>query len=199
MSDRTIAMIMGVLLLAGILWVGWRSNILRDTSQSPRPPFSFSRTQLMWWTSIVAFCFLAYFGTHGELPAVTASCLAVLGIGVGTTGTAWIIDDQQRATATRAGLGLHRDRPSVGFFTDLLSDADGLSVHRFQALVFNVIFGVSFLVHFVWHGFEFPAYGVMEYAVLGLSSAGYLGLKALEQGDETAAVTAKTAGEGAAP
>src|SRR2546429_31588 len=68
---------------------------------------------------------------------------------------------------------------SQGFFTDILSDDNGLSVHRLQALVFNAIYGVAVFTHFAReHGFD--TYGTMQYAVLGLSSAGYLSLKALE-------------------
>lgn len=37
------------------------------------------------------------------------------------------------------------DYPSEGFFTDILSDVDGVSIHRFQAFVFNLVFGVWFI------------------------------------------------------
>jgi hypothetical protein len=181
-------LLMGVCLVA-VLWVGARSNLLRDTSRARNPPFSFSRVQLIWWSVIIGLACLMYYGASGDLPDMTRNwtCLILLGLGVGTTATASIIDDRQRTVAVdrddAAGVPLvHQDSESAGFFVDILSDEKGLSVHRFQALLFNFIYGTAFLTAFIRAGGVFPNYGVEQFALLGISSAGYLGMKAMENG-----------------
>lgn len=180
-------------LVAGAIVLGAKSLLLHDNSTSPRPPFSFSRVQLYWWVVVIAFCFIDHLAQflsgqldppEGPLPKLNATCLILLGIGVGTTGLAQVMDGQQRSNANLQGTPLTQDTPSVGFFTDILSDESGLSVHRLQALVFNLIYGVSFVIHFLSSA-VFDEYGKFEFAVLGLSDAAYLGLKALENNPQT--------------
>jgi hypothetical protein len=65
------------------------------------------------------------------------------------------------------------------FLEDILSDEKGVSIHRFQALFFNATYGVAYLVN-VSREWKLPDYEVETWSLLGLSSAGYLGLKALE-------------------
>jgi hypothetical protein len=90
-----------------------------------------------------------------------------------------VIDRRQRAGADALGQELSQDSECQGFVVDILSDESGLSVHRLQALIFNVIYGVAFITTFL-NTKVFPEYKEMQFAVLGLSTVGYLGLKALE-------------------
>jgi hypothetical protein len=39
----------------------------------------------------------------------------------------------------------HQNLPSESFLTDILSDQDGISIHRLQAVVFNALFGIWFI------------------------------------------------------
>ena len=95
-----------------------------------------------------------------------------------------------------SGTEVIQDRECAGFFTDVLSDENGVSVHRLQAFVFNVIYGVAFFTHFVATEM-FQTYGAVQYAVLGMSSARYLGLKALENNprNQVGAQSRGTAGD----
>ena len=170
---------LALILAIGSLFLGIKSNLLRDASTAVRRPFSFARVQLLWWVLIIAFCFLHQFGLTFELPVPNETCLVLLGIGVGTTTVAHVLDTRQRQSAVQCGIQVTQDMESQGFFTDILSDDNGLSVHRLQALAFNVIYGVAFFTYFV-REHQFDTYGTVQYAILGLSSAGYLGLKALE-------------------
>ncbi|HZF14644.1 MAG TPA: hypothetical protein VE046_01750 [Steroidobacteraceae bacterium] len=179
MRSDLLAASLALVLLVGTALLAARSNLLRDSSTARRGPFSFARVQLLWWTLIVALCLLQHYGETYELVALNQTCLALLGIGVGTKMIAQVIDTRQRQTAELSGTAVIQDKESEGFLTDILSDENGLSVHRLQALVFNVLYGVTFVSHFVNTG-GFADYDTVQYAVLGLSSAGYLGLKALE-------------------
>src|SRR4029453_8633754 len=180
MNSVTIAWTLGSIFLAGTVYLSVGSNLLRDTSTARQRPFSFSRVQLTWWILIIAYCCLHGYAENFELPALTETCLALLGIGIGTTTVAHVLDDRQRVTSERRGMEVIQDRESEGFLTDILSDDNGVSVHRLQALIFNVIYGVAFVTYFLRNNGNFEEFGVMQYAVLGLSNVGYLGLKALE-------------------
>jgi hypothetical protein len=156
------------------------SNILRDQSNTPRKPYSLARTQLMWWTLVIGLCVILYCGESGSIPGITGTVLVLLGIGAATTFSARIIDARQRdAAVARGNIQLHQDATSQGFFADILSDESGLSVPRFQSFVFNGIFGLSFLYTFCATS-QFPNYNPEALALLGISSAGYVGVKALE-------------------
>jgi hypothetical protein len=189
MSSTVLAWIL-VLILGGCTFLlATRSNLLRDASTAARRSFSFARVQLLWWVLIIAFCFLHAYGQTFELPAITLTCLSLLGVGIGTTTVAQVIDARQRRMADIHGIARIQDSESQGFFTDILSDENGLSVHRLQALVFNVIYGVAFFTHFVRTD-AFEEYGLFQYAVLGMSNVAYLGLKALENDPNSRSATA---------
>ena len=169
----------GLLLYATVILLGPNSTLLKDLSDVKPRPYSLSRVQLLWWTLVVAACFLISLGLKGALPQVNETCLALLGIALGTTGTARLIDDRQIAVNAAAGSTRHQDQPSEGFWTDIVSDAQGVSVHRFQAVVFNVLYGVGLLSQFL-QSMAFPNFDEKTYALLGLSSAAYLAVKSRE-------------------
>jgi hypothetical protein len=190
MSSTWLAWIVGLALAAGSAALAVYSNLLRDASTVARRPFSFARSQLLWWVAIIAFCLLHQYAQTFELPAINETCLVLLGAGVGTITLAKVIDARQRGTAEMHGIAVVQDAPSQGFFIDILSDDNGVSVHRLQALAFNVIYGVAFLTHFV--GTEtFDEYGALQFAVLGLSDVAYLGLKSLENDPRLQAAAAR--------
>lgn len=75
----------------------------------------------------------------------------------------------------------HQDVESEGFVRDILSDDHGVSVHRFQTVVFNLIFGVYFVTAFLRSGATtFPVFSEIEWSLLGISSSAYLYLKSTE-------------------
>jgi hypothetical protein len=193
MQADWLAIVLTVVLIGGSIWLAAASNLLRDHSTAMRRPFSYSRVQFLWWMLIIAFCFLRHYGATFELPDINATCLVLMGIGVGTTTVASVIDARQRRVAVSQGLEVAQDRESQGFFEDILSDDNGLSVHRLQAFIFNVIYGVAFYTTFVRTG-QFEEYGQLQYAVIGISSVGYLGLKALENNPQNQAPGAGRAG-----
>jgi hypothetical protein len=172
--------ILGVVLIGGSLVLAAFSNLLRDSSTAAKRPFSFARSQLLWWVLVITFCVLRYFGDTGELPKLSPTCLILLGIGVGTAGLANVIDRRQRAGADAVGTQVLQDNESENFLIDVLSDENGLSVHRLQALIFNIVYGVAFVAQFLYGKGVFPDYDSVTLATLGLSTAGYLGLKSLE-------------------
>ncbi|MGB5819801.1 MAG: hypothetical protein WBG90_09980 [Saonia sp.] len=173
---------------AGIVLVGlllsFTTDILRDKT-IPNKPYSFARVQLMWWTLIIVSCYTSYYGIYGALQDLDSSALILLGISIGTTTAARIIDNNE------INRGINRDKKNQAFnnmVSNIISDANGISVHRFQAVVFNLVFGLMFIAEFLdtTKGNKFVAFSAMELGLMGISSAAYVGLKLNENSHATA-------------
>jgi hypothetical protein len=148
-------------------------------------PFSFARTQLMWWSLIIIPCFSISFGLEGNLDMLKNTdntYLILLGISLGTVAAAKVIDNSDIAQ----GVNRHQDcNETHGFLNDIMSDENGISVHRFQAVTFNVIFGLIFIANFAKSG-SFIELDTTELALMGVSSATYVGLKINENNTNNA-------------
>jgi hypothetical protein len=119
------------------------------------------------------------------------STLILLGISSGTTVAARVIDVGDSANPNTSR---HQDTgKSQSFLLDLLSDENGVSIHRFQTVVFNITFGVWFLVEVATHLSDtgvsadkvMPDINTNNLILLGLSSATYAGLKISENKQNT--------------
>lgn len=73
-----------------------------------------------------------------------------------------------------------RKSVSESFFLDLLTDENGVTIHRLQCLVWNVVLGAIFLFY-VYHALAMVELPGSLLGLLGLSSATYLGLKGSEK------------------
>lgn len=162
------------IVLVGIL-ISFTTDIIRDKTV-PGKPYSFARVQLMWWTLIIVSCYTSYYGMHGTIQQMDSSALVLLGISIGTTTAARIIDN------TEDNKGVMRNKKQLArnnMVTNIISDSEGISVHRFQALVFNIVFGLMFISEFLDSegGNKFVSFSAMELGLMGISSAAYVGLK----------------------
>src|SRR5215217_7803475 len=93
----------------------------------------------------------------------------------------------EAARAAAAGLDAYIRRNAVdyavatnqgsrAFLLDILSDADGVSVHRFQLFAWTIILGVVF-VSAVLREVGMPVFSATLLGLMGLSAGTYLGLK----------------------
>ena len=174
------------LLLVGFsLLVGYfdlKFGMLRDTSSAARKPYSFARVQLAWWSVIVLTSFICIM-TKGEgIPTLDASTLILLGISSATTVTARLVDVSDQLRTNK----VIQNQDSDNFILDILSDAGGVSIHRFQMAAFNVSFGVWFLIY-VYSNLSISAIDLImpvisnnNLVLLGLSSSTYAALKTNE-------------------
>jgi hypothetical protein len=69
---------------------------------------------------------------------------------------------------------------SEGFFRDLLTDANGVNLHRFQMLIWTVVLGFLFVIG-VYKALAMPAFSTTLLALMGISSGTYLGFKIPEK------------------
>ncbi len=175
------------LLLLLIILLDKKYYLLRDVSIAKQKPYSYSRVQLSWWTIIIIASFISIFITKGNLPILDSSLIILLGISSGTTGVASIIDVSDRSTENAV---LIQNSESENFFLDILSDANGISIHRLQAFLFNLIIGIWLLV-MVAKGLcsctnptcintILPIVDPNKLLLLGVSAATYAGLKTNE-------------------
>ena len=183
-----------LLLLLTIIAIGLsvKSSLLRDEITkpdtfnqivaqkgiaNPKAPFSLARTQVAFWTVIIVSSFI-YVLIHldYEVPELNNANLILLGISIGTIATAKLIDDSQRE------FHRHQNEPSQGFFTDLISDGNGVSIHRLQNVLWTLVVGWIY-IHYVCVYRVLPDESVITdqlLTLMGISELTYVGLKVTE-------------------
>jgi hypothetical protein len=67
-----------------------------------------------------------------------------------------------------------------GFLTDIMSDENGISIHRFQMVGWTVILTLVF-VHGVWTNLTMPEFSDTLLTLMGISSGTYVALKIPEK------------------
>lgn len=158
-------------------WLLVKTDALRDTSTAKDKPYSFSRVQLLWWTLVVVCSELIVLFVYGKLLNITTTCLELMGISLAATTTGRVIDNNQ---INDPNTNRHQDHESEGFVSDIMSDENGMSVHRFQAVIFNVVYGIVFLLGTIKNSM-FPEFDTQTISLLGLSSGAYLAMKITEK------------------
>ncbi|HWK03660.1 MAG TPA: hypothetical protein VNS58_08510 [Puia sp.] len=196
-----------LLALTGIVLLAIYSNMLRDQVNDPASflkaargmkkygsffrnrkgeiakPFSLARTQLVIWTAVIGCSFLyLYFCRYpGTSIHFDKNILALFGISGGTMAGGILIDKSQGDRYR------HQNQPSKNFFEDILSDDSGISIARFQQLMWLVISVMVFLdkLPAVAAG-QFPVLDPTLLALSGVSSTVYLTMKVGENSGNTA-------------
>lgn len=132
-----------ILLFLIVLGLDLKYKMLRDTSTATKKPYSWARVQLAWWTIIILASFFAIMTGIHVIPTFSQSTLVLLGISAATTGTARVIDqsDQQKVNVQLA-----QNMPGQGIILDIISDGTGPNMHRLQTVLFNLAFGIWFIV-----------------------------------------------------
>ncbi|MEK6781718.1 MAG: hypothetical protein AABY93_08425 [Bacteroidota bacterium] len=151
-------------------------------TQGKSAAFSFSKSQLAFWTFIVISSFIYIWAYTGDLNAINNTALILLGISSATLATSSIIGERQETGAEKKGImdSLVESRTSDGsFFKDILSDNNGINIHRFQMFIFNLLFGIAFFRSVIMD-FSMPEFNETQLLLLGLSNGTYAFLKTTE-------------------
>jgi hypothetical protein len=170
-----------------------------------RRPYSLAQTQMAWWFCIVAASFVFICLTkHQVANILTQGSLVLIGIGTGTAIGAAAIEQTKtdkpstlnefKATLEKiAALPANTNSPllttkrdelaarlaSENFLKDILTDVDGVSLHRFQAAAWTAILGIIFVVEVIIHQ-AIPDFDALTLTLLGISGGTYLGFKVPE-------------------
>ncbi|RYZ84754.1 MAG: hypothetical protein EOP04_17405 [Proteobacteria bacterium] len=182
-----------LLLGFAIVFCDRRWCMLRDLTQPSPHPYSWSRVQLGWWTVIILSSFIAiiwdgYVPAGStvrvyEAPTLNGAAVILLGISALTTVTARTLDASNGPVINVAGAR----GSGENFFLDILSDNVGVSISRFQTVVFNFVFGIWYIREVLTHLGDFtnpslvmPDISQNNLILLGMSSATYAVMKVTE-------------------
>jgi hypothetical protein len=150
-------------------------------------PYSWSKVQLAWWSIIILSSFITIMFHKGMPPTIDSSVAILMGISGITTTAARVID------APDANGLILPSGPYQGFILDILSDFNGVSISRFQNVIFNIAFGVWFIVYVFNHLSAdlihiMPTIEYSNLALLGLSSATYAAVKTSEKKEQASTI-----------
>jgi hypothetical protein len=154
-----------------LAYLGKKSGMLRDNGNQgytlQHRTYSLGRVQMAWWFGIVMGSYIFLWMISQEIPTLSSQALLLMGIS-GATGL------------TSAGLnaGMQKQLPVSGgkFFEDLLTDAYGVTLHRFQMLAVTIILGVMFIIH-VANTLSMPEFDGSLLALMGIAGGTYVGFK----------------------
>jgi len=138
-------------------------------------PYSLARSQLAVWIVVIG-CSYIYLEmckyNMVPIPIVDKTLLGLMGISAATAAAGNIIDNN--ATPEQQGL----IGPSEGFFKDIMSDQNGINIHRFQDVVWTLIAVTLYLSQIpdVTCGY-LPSLDATLVSLTAVSSVTYLGLK----------------------
>ncbi len=158
-------------------------TLCKDDSTVPSVsdrPYSFARVQLFWWTMIILSLYIYFFAFTGILVPFNMTSVILLGAGVLVYSGGKIIDKRQQIALG----GKTPEFKTEGLLNDLMSDETGISIHRFQTIIFNLVFGIEYIILFFKNvtncNYPFPDFDAWQFALLGISAAAYLGNKTSE-------------------
>lgn len=179
----------GILLIAvGVVWANWTGGMLRDrtpdAATDPSPPFSLGRTQMAFWLLLTVSTFLYLWLVSGQFAhVITIDVLALLGLSAVSGLSARAIEVQATAAAKAAaaagGPAVPPPAQSMGFWKDILSDGNGVVLHRVQLVTWSLILGAIFVWSAVWT-FSYPPTDGLLLLLAGVVNGTYLGFKVTE-------------------
>jgi hypothetical protein len=157
-------------------------------------PYSYARVQMFWWSIIIISCYGTFFVLYHRLIPLSPTCIILLGGSLAVQVFGKSIDNSQKEKDKELSEELnnnlttrHQDlHESKGLLIDILSDENGISMHRLQSVTFNIIYGLGFIGYFITAinctQYPFVEFEGWQLTLLGISAGGYLGLKASENG-----------------
>lgn len=179
----TIWFILFILLVIGFWALAVKSDVLRDTGPNPtagRKPYSLAKTQAAWWFFIILASYLFIGTITGDFStSITGTVITLLGISAGTVVSSAFIDEGK--TNPPAAGAVAAAPPKVAatndyWWIDILSDANGVSFHRFQMAAWTLVLGIIFIIQ-VYKVLAMPTFDGTLLGLMGISAGTYLGLK----------------------
>lgn len=179
----SLAVILGSVILFGYLVTA--TDIIRGSG--PRPGagkykrYNLERAQTVFWFFLVSVAYICLWLITGDFNTLTPSVLGLIGITGATALCSGLMKAGNKPRQVDGGAiatyeSSQQGPVSVGFFTDILSDANGYSFHRFQIIAWTILLGVIF-VYSVYHNLAMPEFSGGLLLMTGISAATYLGFE----------------------
>lgn len=182
-----------ILLLIAFWLLAVKTDLLRDTTPEPvgtneRKPYSLARTQAAWWCFLVLASYLFIGMITGDFgTTINSTVLGLLGISAGTVVGSAFVDAGKDVPPPQPNPVPYVPKNKY-WWVDILSDANGVSFHRFQIAAWTFVLGIIFLIQ-VYKVLAMPAFNGSLLALLGISAGTYLGLKIPEPTTPTTPAT----------
>jgi hypothetical protein len=204
-GNQLVCVLLIAVLIIVFLYLALNSSLLRDIVGEDhevdvsdnknieiKAPFSLSRTQIAIWITFIASIYIhAIFWRQCTDISINTTALIMMGISAGTLATGTLLDISE----IEAGIVRTQNEPSSGnFFIDILSDSSGISIHRFQNVVWTVVAIIIYIYRYNNANGPgcLPELDYTLVALTGISSATYLTLKNKENLPSTTTITQAT-------
>jgi len=172
---------------------------IKNKTVKKASPYSLAKTQFAGWTVIIASAYIYLSLTKGDCAdaAINKTALVLMGIGTGILTASAIIDKREMQDHRPR----HQNKPSEGFFVDILSDEYGVSIHRFQNLVWTAIAMIVYVskVAHVQNGCIMPELSDTLLALTGISGVTFLTMRATENKPAVESTQENTVGGNTTP
>jgi hypothetical protein len=207
-SCKTVGLLVVIgLVLFGVILASLRSSWLRDPPPNPAATgapcrhWSLGRVQLLFWSLNVVIAFLFIWSLAGSTDRLTAFALGVLLVGGATAGGAAAADhftdlragvlraeaaDAATTPGRQAEIKLQLPRVERGvadrpcrFWSDLVTGQDGVSLARFQYVIWTAVLGIAFWGS-VLRNLSMPDFDATFLVLMGISGGTYIGMKRAE-------------------
>ncbi len=181
----SLAVILSAIILFGYLIR--TTDIIRDPGPPPKTGgfkrYNLERAQTAFWFFLVLVAYICLWLITGDFNTITPSVLGLIGISGITTLCSGLMKAGNKPRQVDGGAiatseSSKQGPVSGGFFTDILSDANGYSFHRFQIIGWTILLGVIF-VSSVYHNLAMPEFSGGLLLMTGISAATYLGFEHL--------------------
>lgn len=152
--------------------IAFFTDALRENGKSSA--YSLSVTQLLFWTTLTLFAFIYCTVLTDITTSFNPSILLLLGISMGTSSIAYLVDSNFNYNNSNAQQKVHKS-----FLQDILSDIHGYSMHRIQVFAWNLVLGMYFIIY-TFSNKSMPEFSTTLLFLAGISSASYLAAKGPE-------------------
>lgn len=169
-----------IALVIGVFVLCLRTELVRDSDPAlPNfrdRPYSLAKSQLAFWMVVVVGSFVwVFFAKEAYSGLLNNTVLWLLGI---SSGTAALSAAAGGAPPAGAGVAPPSQRHQ-SFLGDVLSDNQGMNIHRLQMLIWTAVFGGIFVYETLTTG-KFPAFDDQAFVLMGISSVTYVWFKRTE-------------------
>ena len=186
---QIISIILAIVCAGLILFVGIKTDLLREKSTTPGTEgcYSFSRFQFWLWTLVICPIFVLFWGFSGSNPDINVTALILLGVPASVTVASTVVanthEDLLRKSQPTGDLELKKFRAGLTFWTDILTDDQGqFSIARLQNLIFTLAYVVIYASMFFASKMDkFPDFDNNTFILMGISSTGYVLGKAMKK------------------
>jgi hypothetical protein len=174
--------ILFICLLLALAYLARTTPLLRSTfgvngNSALSTPFSLGLVQMAFWFFVALAGYVYVCASTLQIHVPMGSMLGLLGISASTGLAAAAVDVRKMGQAQANAAGAPQlAAASKGFILDILSDADGISFHRFQIVVWTIVIGAVS----AWNIYRYMAMPVLDASLLtlmGISSGTYVGFK----------------------